>query len=117
MIPKPIIVPGECILEFVTAADDLPYGIILAEITESKPHWHDRTRECYTLLRGRLEVFVGDQTVVLERFGDHVVIPPGVPHWARAIGGGGQPAMVTVASQPAWTEADHHLVTPQPSPE
>ncbi|MDP3771287.1 MAG: cupin domain-containing protein [bacterium] len=113
MLPKPVIVPGERIFEFVTAADDQPYGIALVEVQESQPHWHNHTRECYLLVRGCVEVFLDGEPTMLEHFGDRVVIPPGVPHWARAVGGGGQPAIVTVISKPAWTPEDHHVVTPK----
>ena len=110
MLPKPVIVPGERIFELVTAADDQPYGIAVVEVQESQPHHHNRTRECYLLLRGRVEVFVNGDSTILERFGDRIVIPPGVPHWARAVGGGGQPAVVAVISDPPWTPEDHHPV-------
>lgn len=112
MIPEPVVVPGERIFEYVTAADQQPYGIAIAEIMASQPHRHDRTRECYTLLRGRLEVFlkIGGEagSAILSRFGDNVVIPIGATHWARSLGD--RPAIVAVASTPAWTPEDHHLV-------
>ena len=110
MLPEPVTVPGERIFEFVTAADDQSYGLAVAEIQESQPHWHDRTRECYTLLRGRVEVFVDGKPTTLERFGDRIVIPPGVPHWAKSCGV--EPATIAVLSEPAWNPADHHLVEP-----
>jgi mannose-6-phosphate isomerase-like protein (cupin superfamily) len=42
-------------------------------------HQHHRSAEAFVVLRGRLEVLVGDERRILEQ-GEHVTIPAGTTH-------------------------------------
>ncbi|MFZ0215116.1 MAG: cupin domain-containing protein [Candidatus Dormiibacterota bacterium] len=52
--------------------------------TSSAPYRHDG-EECVHILRGRIEVHVGDEAHVLEA-GDTITYDAGVPHWWRNAG-------------------------------
>ncbi|MBM2615972.1 cupin domain-containing protein [Actinoplanes sp. LDG1-06] len=46
---------------------------------QAPPHVHHRGDEAFCVLRGRLEVLVGDDRRILEA-GDHVTVPAGTAH-------------------------------------
>lgn len=102
-------VPGETIFEIVTEGDGVDFGVAEVEIIDSLAHFHKETREVYILLSGKLEIRLNDKTVVLENYGETVTIPQNVVHSAKSLGYG--PAGVLIVTMPAWTQADHHLVS------
>ncbi|HUT01070.1 MAG TPA: cupin domain-containing protein [Phycisphaerae bacterium] len=53
--------------------------------TSNPPHSHGNCEEALYLLTGRLEHFIGDESVLLEP-GDTLVVAAGVPHYARSVG-------------------------------
>lgn len=73
----------EIVYEVTTAEDGLPFGIAIADIEQSVPHYHRRTVETYTGVQGELEVKMGEDTHVL-RPGDVLQIPVGTIHSARS---------------------------------
>jgi len=67
-------------------ADGLTLGRVTIKAGRSNPpHSHGNCEEALHLLAGRLEHFVGAESVVLEP-ADTIVIAPGAAHWARGIG-------------------------------
>lgn len=102
-------VPVEVIYEIVTESDGLGWGVAVAEVTMSKPHFHKHTEEEYLLLSGKLNVHVGGTTYFLEKPGDKVHIFPGAVHWAESpdLDNVGSIRVITI---PAWTPEDHILV-------
>ena len=68
--------------------DRLTVGRVVIKPGASNPrHYHAACEEILTLLSGRLEHAIGDETVTLDP-GDTIVIPRGVPHGARNISNG-----------------------------
>ena len=73
-------------LKGVGNADGLTLGRVTIKAGRSNPpHSHGNCEEALYLLAGRLEHFVGAESVVLEP-GDTIVIAPGAAHWAHSIG-------------------------------
>lgn len=99
---------GETIYEIVTAEDNAGFGLAVAEIEKSQPHYHLKTRETYTLISGVLRVHIGEHMKVLEHAGESAQIPKGVTHWAEQVGK--EIPRVSILAIPAWTPKDHHLV-------
>lgn len=98
----------ETIYELVTAEDGLGFGLAIADIKQSVPHRHRRTKETYILLSGRIDIVVVATGHILNKPGQKLVIPPGQTHWAAAPWTE-EPARVLVISEPPWTEDDHIL--------
>lgn len=96
----------EIVYEVTTGENGLPFGIAIADIEQSVPHFHKRTIEIYTGVQGELEVRLGEDTQILHP-GDTIQIPIGVVHSARTLGE--FPARVTVTSVPEWSAEDHFL--------
>jgi len=42
-------------------------------------HYHDRSRQLFYVLEGKLQMLMADETLVLEK-GDSLEVPPKVPH-------------------------------------
>ena len=42
-------------------------------------HYHDRSRQLFYVLEGKLQMVMADETLVLEK-GDSLEVPPSVPH-------------------------------------
>jgi mannose-6-phosphate isomerase-like protein (cupin superfamily) len=67
-------------------AEGMTLGRVIIRAGKSNPpHSHGNCEEALYLLSGRLEHFVGDERVVLER-GDTLVVAAGRPHYANSIG-------------------------------
>lgn len=96
----------EIVYEVTSQRDGLPFGIAIADIEQSVPHYHRKTVETYTGVQGELEVRVGEDTHVL-RPGDVLQIPIGTIHSARSLGE--DPARITVTTVPEWSVEDHFL--------
>lgn len=96
----------ECVYELFTRHDGLGWNAIIADIAESIPHFHKRTTEVYTVLNGTLEVFIDDQSHVLNA-GDVIVIPLNSVHRARSLTD--KPARIMCTCVPAWAPDDHYF--------
>jgi mannose-6-phosphate isomerase-like protein (cupin superfamily) len=93
------------------------FGVAVAIIAQSKPHFHEHTYESYLVLEGQLDLYeegshekaplrLGPNEGFLEK-GFRVIYPGRTrANWAKAHG---KPAVVLVTSSPAWTPEDHHL--------
>ena len=97
----------EIVYEITTQKDGLPFGIAIADIEQSAPHYHKKTVETYTGVQGDLEVKIGDEVHILHP-GEVVQIPRGTVHSARSLGV--DPARITVTTVPEWSAEDHFLV-------
>lgn len=101
--------PKEVIYEVVTRDDkDAGFGLAVADITESAPHYHSEMTEVYSLVSGRVVVKFGGEQRVLLSPGDTIVIPPDTVHSAKTLQAG--PARVAILSLPPWSPEDHILV-------
>ncbi|MBI2637719.1 MAG: cupin domain-containing protein [Candidatus Sungbacteria bacterium] len=101
-------VPGEVIFEVITAEDGEGFGQAIVDIHASKEHYHTRTVEFYTLISGRLAVYINGKATLLESPGDTAKIPIGAWHWAESRPESSS-ARVSVITIPAWSESDHIL--------
>jgi mannose-6-phosphate isomerase-like protein (cupin superfamily) len=108
--------PQEVIFEIIKDPNG-SFGVAVAIIVQSKPHFHEHTYESYLVLEGQLDLHEeGSHEKVPLRLGPNEgflekgfrAIYPGRTrsHWAKAHG---KPAVVLVISSPAWTPEDHHL--------
>jgi len=97
---------AEIVYEVTTQANGLPFGIAIADIRQSVPHFHKHTTETYTVVQGDLEVRLDGEKYRLDP-GDVIKISPGVIHSARSLGGA--PARITVTCIPEWSQEDHHI--------
>ena len=106
---------GEVLYEIITEADQVGYGIAVADIFESERHWHKFTTETYHVLHGtgRVEMVDESEKVVKEiRQGDTLVIKPGIVHHAYNMKpyNKGDEFIVLVHSMPAWSQEDHYRI-------
>ena len=100
--------PGEIIYEVIAGEDNQGFGLAVADIKKSKPHYHLITVEAYTLISGHLIVYVDGCPFLLERPGAGIKIPLGVVHWTENL----DPttyARISVITVPPWTPEDHIL--------
>lgn len=99
--------PNQTIYELVSTEDNLGYSCAIADIIESRPHYHKQTAETYVMLTGILEVTVDDKQYVLHP-GDVLAIPLNGVHFARSLSD--KPARLLVSCVPGWTAEDHIFV-------
>jgi quercetin dioxygenase-like cupin family protein len=67
-------------------AEGVTVGRVIIQAGQSNPrHSHTTCEEVLYLLSGRLEHYVGDESVVLEA-GDTLTVDPTIPHYAINIG-------------------------------
>ena len=99
---------AETVYEVTTAEDGLPFGIAIADILQSTPHFHKLTAETYTVVQGTLEVSLDQNKYVLSP-GDVIRIPPNVIHSARSLGS--EPARIVVITLPEFSPDDYYVVT------
>ena len=92
--------PTEIIVELERTAE---MSCAIAVIARSVEHHHQIMVETYTVLRGRISVFLDGREHKLET-GAMVIIPPGTKHWAQ-----GDSAWVQVDCTPPWSAEDHIL--------
>ena len=95
--------PLEIICEVEPASEHPEYSVAVAVINESARHFDNET-ETYEVMRGRLELTVGNEVVELAE-GQTYTIHPGTVHSVRSNSG-----WVKVTTRPGWTPAGHHLV-------
>lgn len=100
--------PEEVVYELRTRKNQLPFGMAIADIQQSEPHYHEFTLETYTVVQGELEVTLGTVKHRL-KVGEAIEIPPGTVHFARSTGE--LPARITVATIPEWSQDDHLRVS------
>lgn len=96
--------PTEIICELEPTTDHPEYSKAIAVIDRSIPHYHTKTTETYTVIKGQLTVHVKDQTHQLKE-GQSITIKPGNVHWAE-----GNEVWVECYSEPGWTPKDHKIV-------
>lgn len=99
---------NETVYEVITGKHDVGCGVAVADIIRSREHFHDIMTETYTLISGALKVVIEGNPILLNQPGQSVMIPPKQKHYA--ISQLDVPARVLVASFPAWTLEDHHVV-------
>jgi quercetin dioxygenase-like cupin family protein len=89
----------------LTPGSGLPFGIAIADIEQSAPHFHKLTIETYTVVQGTLELSLDGERLVLQT-GDIARIAPGVVHSGRSIGD--LAARITVTTIPEFSPADSY---------
>ena len=77
------------------------YSIAVSVIDKTTPHFHGKTKETYEVIRGELDLKIGDQTIHL-REGESYIIDLGNIHTAT-----GNETWVKVTSRPGWTPQDY----------
>lgn len=82
-------------------------GKAMAVILKSLPHYHKKTTETYTVLKGYLRVYKNSRSFFIAPR-ETIVIPPDVPHYAV-----GNETWVLVLSDPPWRQEDHFLISDQ----
>jgi quercetin dioxygenase-like cupin family protein len=98
---------AEVVYEVTTLKNALPFGIAVADIEQSEPHFHKVTTETYTVVQGHLEVSLDGEQHLLHP-GDVIKILPDVTHSARSLDE--TPARITVTTIPEWTQEDYYPV-------
>jgi mannose-6-phosphate isomerase-like protein (cupin superfamily) len=99
--------PAEIVYEVTTWENALPFGIAIADIQRSEPHFHKVTAETYTVVQGNLEVSLNGEEHVLHP-SDVIKIPPNVIHSARSLSG--TPARIAVTTIPEFSHEDYYVV-------
>jgi quercetin dioxygenase-like cupin family protein len=97
--------PSEIICEFDPPEDHPEWSMALAVIDKSQPHFHRKMTEVYSVVRGELKLFVGNEEYTMYE-GQSWTILPGQVHWAE-----GDATWVEVYASPAWCQEDHILAT------
>ena len=98
--------PAEVVYEVTTHKNALPFGIAMADIQQSKPHFHKVTMETYAVVQGSLKVSLNSEQHILHP-GDVIKISPGVVHSARSLDE--RPARITVTTIPEFSQEDYYL--------
>lgn len=80
-------------------------GIALAEVIESKPHYHKKTIEYYALVKGKCNAFINGKKIVLKP-GNLLKINPLNIHYIK----NKAPCNIVVLSKPSWKQEDHFSV-------
>jgi mannose-6-phosphate isomerase-like protein (cupin superfamily) len=96
---------AETVYEITTQRNNLPFGIAIADIEQSVPHFHRATIETYTIVQGAVELTLDDRRITLE-VGDMARIDPFIVHSARSLGP--EAARLTVTCIPEWSADDYH---------
>ncbi|PIY69093.1 hypothetical protein COY90_02490 [Candidatus Roizmanbacteria bacterium CG_4_10_14_0_8_um_filter_39_9] len=94
----------EILCEIEPASLHPDYSVAVAVIDESVPHYHTNTTETYEVLRGALDLTIGDTTIHLKQ-GGTCTIQPEELHKAT-----GSETWVKVTSKPGWIPQDHRKV-------
>jgi mannose-6-phosphate isomerase-like protein (cupin superfamily) len=97
---------AEIVYEVTTQQSGLPFGVAIADIQQSDPHFHKVTAETYTVVQGTLEVTFNSEQRILHP-GDVIRIPPGVVHSARSMDD--TPVRITVTTIPEFSQDDYFI--------
>lgn len=97
---------AEIVYEITKQHDGLPFGIAIADIQESRPHFHKVTWELYICVQGNLDVYLGEQCHPIKP-GDSIEISPGVVHYARS--NTQDPSRLIVVTIPEFSESDYYV--------
>lgn len=108
IVPNKASDPTEIICEVDPSSKHSGFSSAVAVIDQSEPHSHHFTAEIYYVLRGKLEMVINNQRIVLNQ-DEYRVIPPNTIHSAS-----GKQTWVLVYSEPGWREDDHHLLKDKP---
>jgi len=81
------------------------YDTAIEVIIKSKPHKHLKMVQRYTVLTGKMDLYVDDKKIHLSK-GQQYVITPGKIHWATSDG----KSLIELYSVPGWTKEDHIVV-------
>ncbi len=80
------------------------YSLAVCVIGKILPHYHNASSESFTVIRGCLKLYFGNDLITLNK-GETQIISPGVIHWAE-----GNEAWFECRSESGWTPDDHILV-------
>ncbi len=95
--------PLEIICEVEPSSNILGYSLAVAIIDKSAPHKHLKSTENYKVIKGKLNLFIENQKIVLKQE-DSFLVKPNKIHWAE-----GNETWIEVKSTPGWTSQDHIL--------
>jgi len=84
-----------------------PFGVALAEIRNSKEHFHKNTKEWYYVIAGEGKLFLNEKQLPI-RENDFVFIPPKSKHFVTKRGR--KNLRVLAITIPSWDKKDHYLV-------
>ena len=93
------------VCEVEPTQDHPDYDKAIEVIILSKPHKHLKMTQYYTILKGILELHIGDKIVILKTKDKYKVTPNNI-HWAKSDG----ECWVEIHSNPGWTKEDHIVV-------
>ena len=94
----------ELVCEVEPASDHPHYSRSIVVIDQTKAHFHRKTREIYTVLKGKLTLWINGVKHEL-RQGQKMEIQPGEVHFAK-----GKETWIECFSEPGWTKEDHFVV-------
>ena len=95
--------PTEILCEVEPTSDHPEYSLAVAVLDKSVPHVHHKTKETYTVIKGKLVLHVDGIKHELSE-GEEMNIETGQVHWAE-----GNETWVECYSEPGWTFEDHIL--------
>lgn len=95
--------PTEIIVEIDPTSDHPEYGVALAVVGRSEPHYHKNTTEVYQVIKGKLIVYIAGKKHILKEK-EKITINPGTIHYVV----GNETQFLTYA-KPGWTAQDHIL--------
>lgn len=93
--------PTEIICEVEPTVEHPEYSKAVVVYDRSVPHYHVKTVETYTVLKGTAQVIIDGKVHELKQ-GDTCTIPVGSVHYCL-----GDEVWMECYSQPGWTAADH----------
>lgn len=96
--------PTEIICEIEPTETHPERSTAVAVVDKIRPHYHKKLTEIYTIIKGELTHYLGEQKRTIKE-NESVKIPPGKTHWAE-----GNETWFYVYSIPSWTPEDHILV-------
>lgn len=93
--------PTEIICEVEPTREHPEYSLAVAVIDKSLPHYHKKATEEYRIIKGKLRLHIGSETIELEQT-QKFKISPGKIHWAE-----GNETWIECRSTPGWDKNDH----------
>lgn len=92
---------GEIVCEIKPGSEDPKESIAIAVIDSTKPHYHEIITETYKVIKGNLDLYVGQNRISLKE-GETYIIEPKHVHYAT-----GNETWIECTSRPAWSFEDH----------